>query len=212
MFRANCWPSWSPGRVKRVDAAPLIQRHLGDDVGRTTESVNAQALPLTRADERTVSDQSRAKQWSCFDIRIHFRNRDAESFVRNREIGVAAVEGVAGEPRLHAKIFSARAAVRTYFVGPAKPGHAHALSDAQTRHTFAQSRHLANNLVAEDQWKLRIGQFAVNDVQIGAADGARVNFEPHLPGTRLRHRALAEYKWMPNLFQNHRAHELIIAQ
>ncbi len=69
-------------------------------------------------------------------------------------------------------------------------------------------RHLAHDFMTDDQWKLRIGQFAVHDMQIGPADSAGMNLELHLTGPGLRHRAIPEDKRMPGAVQDHRTHGL----
>jgi hypothetical protein len=65
--------------------------------------------------------------------------------------------------------------------------------------------------MADDQGKFRIGQFAIHDVQVSAANGARQDLELNLAVLWLRHRAFAENEGLARLIENHRMHEIILA-
>jgi len=68
---------------------------------------------------------------------------------------------------------------------------------------------VADDLVADDQWEFWIRQLAVNDVQIGPAHGAGVNFEL-APGLgRAPDRKIPQHERMPRLLQDHRAHGFV---
>jgi len=60
--------------------------------------------------------------------------------------------------------------------------------------------------VARDDLALRVGQLAVDDVEVGAADGARVHLDDDLLGARLGSRELRGAQRPPRLVEHHRAH------
>ena len=66
-------------------------------------------------------------------------------------------------------------------------------ADARSsREPAAALLHRGDDLVAEDQGKLRPGQLAVCDVQVGAAHAAGADFEQDLAGARFRQRTILE--------------------
>jgi hypothetical protein len=66
--------------------------------------------------------------------------------------------------------------------------------------------------MADDQWEFWIGQFAVHYVQIRAAHGAGEDLELHFAISGFRHWPITKGERLPGLFQNHCAHEFILAQ
>jgi hypothetical protein len=54
--------------------------------------------------------------------------------------------------------------------------------------------------------KLWLRQVAVDDVQVGPADTARMNPQKHLPGLRLGRGHLLEAKRLPLSMEHHRTH------
>ena len=64
----------------------------------------------------------------------------------------------------------------------------------------------ADDLVARHDRQLRIGQFAVDHVQIGAANAARRDLDQDFATRRLRNRPLAQNERRVRPVQNHRAH------
>jgi hypothetical protein len=61
-----------------------------------------------------------------------------------------------------------------------QPGHADALSEAQPLDARANGLNVADDFVSWDDWEPWIGQLAVNDVQVRAADAAGADFYPNL--------------------------------
>jgi hypothetical protein len=86
------------------------------------------------------------------------------SRIRDCELGVTAIDGVTGKAGVIAKILSAGSAIRAIPVGPAKPRDSHTISDCEVRIFFADFFDLSDNLMTENQWQFRIGQFAIDDV------------------------------------------------
>jgi len=84
----------------------------------------------------------------------------------------AAVARIAGKEREIAEIFVAGKTIRTMAAGTAKPGNADAHAEGQAFHAAANGIDTADNLMAGDDGQFGIGQIAVDDMEIGAADAA----------------------------------------
>jgi hypothetical protein len=143
------------------------------------------------------------------------------SRVSDGELGVTAVNRVTGKARVIAKILSAGAAIRTIAIGPAKPRNSDAISDSKdgsglsgatvdmlrsVPRFFADFFNLSDNLVTENQRQLRIGQFAVCDVKVSAANRAGPDAHEQLSPARLRLWHIAQFQWSSRFVENHRAH------
>src|SRR5215831_15272587 len=115
---------------------------------RRAETVDTETPGIACFDERPEADKPCTKQWRGLRIRIHQWYGDGKSLVGSREVGVAAITCIAGELRVVAQVLHPGLAVCTNAAGAAKP---------------------------RDDRKLRIRQLAINNVKIGAADGARLN-------------------------------------
>ena len=66
--------------------------------------------------------------------------------------------------------------------------------------------------MARHQRQLRLGQLAVDDVEIGAAHRARAHLDRHLPGARLGHGKVEEPQRLAGTLEHHRAHGLTLAR
>src|SRR5438093_3140662 len=96
---------------------------------------------------------------------------------------VAAVDRVAGEARVIAKILATGRAVMTTFIRPSEPRDAHALA-ARVDH--------ARDLMARNERQLRLRELAVHDVKVGATHGTRFDPNQDLALFRLRLRDIDE--------------------
>ena len=69
----------------------------------------------------------------------------------------------------------------------AEPRNADTLADVQVLDAGADRIDPANDLMARDNRNVRVGQFAVDDMQVGAADAAGTHLNPYLawPGLPL---------------------------
>ncbi len=87
-----------------------------------------------------------------------------------------------------------------------QPGNADPLADGEILDPGAEPLDQADHLVAGNDRQPRIGQLAVDDVQIGAADAAGfdANQQPPRPGRRRR--PLFEDERRADRMQRHRAH------
>src|SRR6266404_2041748 len=99
---------------KGKNLATLKPSNLRDDVSGGAETINPDASRITGFYQRTIANQSRAKQRSCLDIGVVFWDRKTEAFVGHHVFSITAVQSVAGELGAIAKIFSARTAVWTF--------------------------------------------------------------------------------------------------
>jgi hypothetical protein len=169
---------------------------LGDDVGGGAEAVEADPLGVARKAERAVADQPGAEERRRLEVVETVGNRQAVALVCDDPVRVAAVEVVAGEARRLAEVLAAGEAEAARAVRPAEPRHSEALPVLRP----------ADDLVAQDEWKLRIRQLAVHDVEIGAADAAGRHAEPDLAGRRHRRRNLLQPQRLAGRVEHHRTH------
>jgi hypothetical protein len=79
----------------------------------------------------------------------------------------------------------------------AHPGHAHALANAQFRYTFAERIDATDDLMTGNDRHVRVGQFPIDDVQIGSAYAAGEDFHPNLAGTGLPLRKFNAFQRLP---------------
>jgi hypothetical protein len=98
------------------------------------------------------------------------RKREGEVGADEGVLGVASVDGVAGEDGVIAEIFFVAKAEGTGSVGAPDPGDA----DAHAQGTVGGGAFddLADDLVAGDEGVMDEGEIAFVDVEIGAADSA----------------------------------------
>src|SRR5205814_3852524 len=150
---------------------------------------------------RAIADQSGAEQRRRFFGAVRRRERETESLVGHRVLRVAAVDRVAGKARAIAEILASRSAIRTDAIGPTEPRHADALARLGG----------AGDLVPDDQRQLRIGQLAVDDMQVGAADRAAFDFDEELAGLRRRDGEHAKDERIALPFEDHRSHAAIMS-
>jgi hypothetical protein len=84
------------------------------------------------------------------------------------------------------QIFPVHHAIGTDAAGVAEPRNADTLADVQVLDLYADDIDPANNLMARDNRNVRVGQLAVDDMQIGAADAAGAHLNPYLARPWLR--------------------------
>src|SRR4029453_15296846 len=98
------------------------------------------------------------------------RHHKAVPRIGQRLLGEAAVDGVAREAGPVAEVLAAAGAEAAPPAGPAEPGNAHPLAWGEAGDTAAKLQHRPDDLVAEDQRELGLGELAADDMQVGAAD------------------------------------------
>src|SRR5689334_18664127 len=142
---------------------------------------------LARETQCAEADQPRAEERSSMRVVVRASDGKAIARVRDAELCVSAIDVVAGEPRALAEILAAGRAVDTFAAGPAQPRNANAIASSKSR-VAGRLGDGSDYLVAEHQRQLRPSQLAVEDVQIGPADRARVHTDQQLAVSRDRRR------------------------
>src|SRR5262249_59204080 len=110
------------GGSECVDLAPFGSRTLRDEMRGRSEPVESQPPRIARHAQRPVADQAGAEQRRRLRIRIARWKGEAVPLVCERELRVAAVDLVAGEPRPVAEVLPARAAPGAFSASPSQPG------------------------------------------------------------------------------------------
>jgi hypothetical protein len=167
-----------------------VARHLRDDVGGRAKAVNADSPTLASEAQGAVADQPGAQQRRGRDIIEFGRDRETVALVGDGQLGIAAIDLVAGEPRAVAQILMAAAAVLADATGPAEPWHADPVADREPVGIGSTVHDHADDFVTGHQRQLRVAQFAVEDVQIGPADGTGLDRDQQLPRSGPRFRQL----------------------
>ena len=188
------------------DTAAFVDRHLAEDVGGGAEPVEPDTLRLADQPQRPVADQPGAEQRRRLQVRVAVGDREAEALVGDRDLGVAAVDVVAGELRVVAEVLAAAAAVAALAVGPAEPRHPDPLARGELLRPLPRLAHHADDLVAHHQRQLRLGEVAVEDVEVGAADAAGADLELDLAGTGGGVGQLSQPERLPLPLEDHRPH------
>jgi hypothetical protein len=182
-------------RLGEGEHLPALEfRDLGDDVRRCAKTVNSDSFSFSGSfdgkPQGAIADQPGAQQRSRRDIVEFGRQREAIALVGGGQLGVAAVDLIAGEAGAVAEILSPAAAIIADPAGPAEPRHPHPLADREAVDRRALLDHGADDLVSRDQWQLGMGQFAVDDMKVGAAHRAGLDRDQHLARRRFWRRQL----------------------
>src|SRR5438128_4925452 len=171
---------------ERIGALAPVPRHLDDDRRRRSETVNAKSRSVPGHAQGPVADEARAQKRRGLQVGVALGNRKAEPAVRDRVVGIAAVDLITREPSAVAKVFAPRQAVLAIAVRPPQPRHADPSANPRLGHALARLDHLGNDLMAGDDRELGLCQLAVDNVKVGPADAARVDLEQNLAWTWFR--------------------------
>ncbi len=174
-------------------------------MGRRAEAEDADRLRLSGGLQRAPADEPGAEERRGRDRIEPVLERKRESGVGDRVGREAAVAGVAGEDRLVAEILTRAQAKRAVAAGVAEPGYA---DTGPEREADALARRLdpADDLMARHNRRLDVGQFAVDHVQVGAADAAGLDPHANLPRPGHRIRPLLHREPLAGPLQNHGVH------
>jgi hypothetical protein len=82
-----------------IDPATLCHRDLADDVRRCPEAVQPDPLRIAGEPQRAVADEAGTEERCGLLVPVALGNREAEPLVGDRQLCVAPVEVVPGEPR-----------------------------------------------------------------------------------------------------------------
>src|SRR5579883_2714762 len=154
-----------------------MTRDLNGDMAGRTEAVDAQTAALTDSGkaERTKTDDAGAEQGRGLIVGKTLRNGIDKILARDGVFGIAAIDGVAGEGRVIAEIFRAGTTILASAISAVQPGD----SDARSFFEAASVRPIfldhADDLMAGNHGRLARRQFALDNVQVRAANSAGVN-------------------------------------
>src|SRR5207302_9717165 len=196
------------GRGEGKDAATLVASDLRDDVRRVAETIKTHALGIARQPERAVADQASAEQRGCMQVVIAVGQRQTKAFVGDAKLGIAAVELIAGEARVDAKVLEAAAAEAAGLVDRAEPGNANADTGREPVRAFARGLDPTDDHVADHEWELGLFQLTVHDVEVGTANRAHRDTNQDLTASRLGDGQLHEAKGFLHRAKLHRPHRL----
>ena len=195
------------GAGEGEELAALVPGDLGHDVGGGAEAPDAEAAGVAGHAQGAQADQAGAQQRGGLGVVVAVGQGEAVGGVGDGELGVAAVQRVAGEARRVAQVLAAGAAVGAGAAGVAEPGDADAPADGERGGAGAAGQHLAHDLVAGDQGQLGMRQLAVDDVQVGAAD--RAGLDPHQDLARAGDGVgeLGRAQWLAGGVEDHGEHD-----
>src|SRR5204862_7737925 len=141
---------------------------------------------------RPITEHSRAEERRKIDIVVLLGQMKTVARVRDGELGVAAVDVVAGKFSFIAKILPVRSTISAFAIRPAEPLNTDAIADLKSIDVLAELFDTPDDLVTKNQRQLWIRQLAINDVKIGSANSARADANEQLPPSRF---------WLRNLTQ-----------
>src|SRR3954447_5718522 len=175
----------------------LCHGDLADDVGGGAEDVKGEPARVAGHAQGAGADQPGAQQRCGLEVGVAGRDIEAVALVGDGELGVAPVDVAAGEPRAVAQVLAAAPAVLALAVGPAEPRHADPPVGPGDR---------ADDLVPDHERRARHVELAVDDVQVGAADAARVHLDQQLAGPGLGVGHGVEPQRLTGAVEEHGAH------
>src|SRR5947207_12774405 len=114
---------------KSVEFLFLINGYLRDEVGGVAKAVNADSVRVTTFSIGAIAKHSGAQKRRNLDVVVFLGQMETKARVGNGELGVTAVDRVAGELRIVAKVLARRSTISAIAVGPAKPRDADPVAD-----------------------------------------------------------------------------------
>ena len=106
-----------------------------------------------------------------------------------------------------AEIFVAADAGAAALAGVAEPGHADALADLEAADAGAETIDPSDDFMAGNDRDARVGQFAVDDMEIGAADAAGRDFQADFAGAGQGIGTLRPFERRADPVENHGMHQ-----
>jgi hypothetical protein len=193
------------------DPAAVVDRELGDDVGRSTEAIDAQGTGAEGLAVGAVADQPGAEQRRRLQIAVALGQGEAVVRLRLGIFGIAAIGLVAGEGRCVAKVLAAGAAIGTNPASASEPGDADALAGREAGDAVPQLLDRTDDFVSRHDRQLRVGQLAVDDVQVGAADAAGAHLHDDLAGSGSRPGHFDQSQRLAGPLQAHGSHRRLLS-
>ena len=172
------------GRIARPSEgehrAALPSGHLRQYVRGRAEAVEPQPIRIAGDGEGSPADHSGAQQRRQRLVAAALTQRERESRIRNGCGRVAAVARVAGEQRPVAQVLPLHQTIGADAAGVAEPRNADALTELEPLDAPPERIDAADDLMPRDDGQTRLGQFAVDHVQVGAAHPAGAHLDPNL--------------------------------
>src|SRR5262249_1351809 len=137
---------------------------------------------------------------------VTLRQAEAIALLGHRILGVTAVDLISGEPGAIAKVFAAARAVSADAAGKAQPGDADPVARLKALDSLARAGHLADNRVAGNDQEVWVGELAIDDVQVRAANAAGVHSDQNLIGSWTRYRPIDLAERRPWRVEKHCPH------
>ena len=137
---------------------------------------------------------------------IEARKREGEVSISHHMGRKATVACIAGEERPVAEILSVGRTIRTATAGVPQPGNVDAYAGSRPRDAATKRIDDPDDLVAGNDRQLRIGQFAVDDAQIGPADRAGLDAHTNFTGAGMPVRLFLKHQRLPDCMQDHHLH------
>src|SRR6266404_906833 len=155
------------------------------------KTVNTDPRRLACFTVRAIAEHAGTKKRRNLDIAVFVRQTETKSRVDDGELGVTPIDGIAGEFCAIAKVLAVGSAISAFTIRPAEPRNAETFAKGKSLNAFADFFDAANDLVPGNKRQFRIGQFSIDQMQIGAANRARLNADEQLSGLRFRFRNVA---------------------
>jgi hypothetical protein len=180
---------------------------LRDDVRSRAEPVDAEALRVARQTKGSVSDETRAEEWSCFGFGPSIGNAEAVARIGDGVFRETPIEVAPGESRSDAEVFAIARAELALPARPPKPGHPDALACREPFDCGARLLDDSHDLMAGNDRKLGHRKLAVHQMEVGPAYPARPHLDQNLMRPRLALANVLQFKGPLRPVQQHRAHE-----
>ena len=172
----------------------------------SAEPVKAEPFWVAAFTQCAKADQSGAQQRSSGYVLESVGNGKTKTRIGHGKVGVTAINVVAGEACAIAKIFTTGPAELTFTTRPAQPRNADPIALAKSFYIASNFFDASHDFVSGNQRQLRGRQFAIDNVKIGAADGAGGNAQEDLPGIRSWFENVAQLQLLFGRIEYHCAH------
>jgi hypothetical protein len=136
--------------------------------------------------------------------------RETKGRVGHGVIREAPVSLIARELGVIAKIFLSMRAKGAVAAGVSEPADADALSAPEAGDAVAERVYVRHDLMAGNNGGAARRQIAVDDMQVGAANGAGSDLQQKLPWPRLWNLPILQLQRVAGRFQNHRSHGIVL--
>jgi hypothetical protein len=110
--------------------------------------------------------------------------------IRSATLGEAAVTLVAGVASAVAEVLALTLAIAAAPAATAEPRHADPVADGELLDALPMCENTSDDLVSGNERELRLLEFAIDDVQVGATDAAREHIEQQVVRSELRLRKI----------------------